>query len=132
MPFSTSATDHAYVLTPEGRFLGSLERDRWNANITYLRACGYRYLVIDCSGVTFMDSVGIGLLAGATRRMREGGGDACLAAVPDRLGRVLMMLRLTGSVIPTFGTIAEALREAEAVSASAPDESVLNPVGECG
>lgn len=110
MPFKTLANDTVYVLAPEGRFLGSLERERWNADIAYLQACGYRYLVIDCSAVTFMDSVGIGLVAGATRRMREVDGDACLACVPPRLARMLRMLRLTGSVIQSYSTVSGAVQ----------------------
>lgn len=124
MPFKTLANDRTYVLALEGRFLGNLERDRWNADVAYLQACGYRYLVVDCGEVTFIDSVGIGLIAGATRRMRNAGGDACVARVPDRLARVLKMLRLTGSVLRAYPTVAAAVEArmspAEAAPAPAP------------
>ena len=48
-----------------------------------------RQLVLDLSGVSFMDSSGIALLLRALRLMRESGGSAQATGVPPQAGRVL-------------------------------------------
>lgn len=50
-------------------------------------------VVVDLSGVTFMDSTGLGVLVGALKRARSFGGDLQLV-VPSE--RVLAVFRLTG------------------------------------
>ena len=46
-------------------------------------------LVVDLSGVTFMDSSGIAVLLRAYRRLGELGGTMCLANVPAQAAKVL-------------------------------------------
>ena len=65
------------------------------------------YLAIEMSGLRFLDSSGLGVLVGATKRAVAGGGGLCLAAAPDRM---LRTLRITGllRVMPAFPTLPEA------------------------
>jgi anti-sigma B factor antagonist len=55
---------------------------------------GARNVVIDLSGVTFMDSSGFGTLLGATRRLRPAGGGLHLAAPNSTIQRMLRLTRL--------------------------------------
>ena len=48
-----------------------------------------RSLVLDLSGVTFMDSSGIAVILRAWRRVGELAGEMSVTGVPDQAGRVL-------------------------------------------
>jgi anti-sigma B factor antagonist len=52
-----------------------------------------RIVVVDLSGVTFIDSAGLGALVGAHRRMREAGGVLRIVQPPPLVGRAF---ELTG------------------------------------
>ncbi|MGC0208355.1 STAS domain-containing protein [Streptomyces levis] len=69
---------------------------------------GHHHLILDLSGVGFCDSAGLSALIGIWHGAREAGGTLSLAAVPDRLMR---MLTLTGvdSLLPHYPSTAEAL-----------------------
>ena len=55
---------------------------------------GNKSVVIDLSGVTFMDSSGFGTLLGATRRLRPLGGGLYLAGPNNTIQRMLKLTRL--------------------------------------
>jgi len=55
-----------------------------------LRSLGSGPVVVDLSGVTFLDSVGVGLLIGADRRAREAGGRLTLVVGPGSARQVLV------------------------------------------
>jgi anti-sigma B factor antagonist len=65
-------------------------------------------LVVDLSGVAFIDSTGLGVLVTALKHVREGGGTLDVVASSPR---VLKVFALTGMdvVIPVHATLAEAL-----------------------
>ncbi|GAA2230044.1 STAS domain-containing protein [Streptomyces indiaensis] len=69
---------------------------------------GHRHLILDLSGVGFCDSAGLSALIGIWHGAQGAGGSLALAAVPDRLMR---MLTLTGvdSLLPHYPSIADAL-----------------------
>ena len=69
---------------------------------------GYRWLVIDLSAVTFLDSTGLGALVTSLKRTQELGGDLRLAQVPHS---VRMMIELTSlqSYLPRYASVADAL-----------------------
>ena len=66
-----------------------------------------RGVVVDLSGVTFMDSSGIGSLVSGRRRLAEGAGMRLVCAQPT----VVRLFELTGltAVFPLFATVAEAI-----------------------
>jgi len=61
--------------------------------ILELVSSGSRHFVVDLNGVTFIDSAGLGVLVGALKRVRAGGGTMRLVC---RQPRVLRLLQLTG------------------------------------
>ncbi|MEV6804655.1 STAS domain-containing protein [Streptomyces sp. NPDC051132] len=69
---------------------------------------GHHHLILDLSGVGFCDSAGLSALIGIWHGTQETGGSLALAAVPDRLMR---MLTLTGvdSLLPHYPSTADAL-----------------------
>ncbi|MGW0363362.1 STAS domain-containing protein [Streptomyces sp. NPDC002990] len=54
-----------------------------------LIADGHPDLIADLSRVTFCDSSGLGAIVGIWRCAKEADGSLALAAIPDRLGRLL-------------------------------------------
>lgn len=58
-------------------------------------AVGRRELVLDLSGVTFMDAAGLGVLAGAAGRQRPVGGSLELRSASELIYRICLITRLT-------------------------------------
>jgi anti-sigma B factor antagonist len=71
-------------------------------------ASGHRHLVIDLSGVDFVDSSGLGVLIDGTRKTRDAGGDLCIADPRDQV-RLLMALTGLERIIRRYPTLEEAL-----------------------
>lgn len=65
-------------------------------------------LIIDLSGVPFMDSAGLGALIGGIRRAREAGGDVAVACSRPTLTR---LLHTTGfdRIVPVTETLDDAV-----------------------
>ena len=82
-------------------------RDRLQALI----AGGSPTVVVDLLGVTFLDSTALGVLVGALKRCREGGGDLPLVITEPRLLKVFEITGLTG-VFPIHSDVADAVAEA--------------------
>ncbi|MCU1490731.1 MAG: anti sigma factor [Acidimicrobiaceae bacterium] len=80
-------------------------RDRLHAAAT---ASPSSLIVVDCSGLTFVDSSGISVLAHAHLRVEAAGGELRLAALPSRVARVLELSGLIG-VLRSFPDIESAL-----------------------
>ncbi len=76
--------------------------------ITQLLAEGWTRIVVDLSGVEFMDSTGLGVLVGALRRLRDQEGSLALVGPREPVRRVLMVTGLD-RVLPTYASLEEAL-----------------------
>ncbi|NHC15096.1 STAS domain-containing protein [Motilibacter deserti] len=81
-------------------------------------AAGADGLVIDLTDVTFVDSAGLGVLAGALKRCRERGGELALVATRPVF---LRTLRVTGlaRVLPVFPALSAAVAHVTDVTARA-------------
>lgn len=55
---------------------------------------GRTSLTLDCSGLIFVDSQGLGMLVGVSRRLKEAGGSLHLQGARNQLLRVLQLTRL--------------------------------------
>lgn len=69
---------------------------------------GHRHLILDLAAVTFCDSSGFSALVGIFRCAKTADGSLVLAAVPDRLERMLDLTGLT-AMLPAHPTAAHAL-----------------------
>lgn len=69
---------------------------------------GTTRVLVDLSGVTFMDSSGLGVLVGSLKRSRERGGELALVCTE---GSVLKVLTITGldRVFPIHTSVADAV-----------------------
>ena len=92
----------------KGRLALGRESQRVESIADELVKNGHLKVVMDLSGVDYVDSAGIGILALISGRMKEAGGHVAMV-VPE--GRVLQMLNLTqmNRILSISATVAEAL-----------------------
>jgi anti-anti-sigma factor len=67
----------------------------------YLNAvtgAGFAYLVFNCEKLTYISSAGIGLIASAIKRCRDGKGDLRLCSVDDKMRRIMQIIGLLSLV----------------------------------
>lgn len=69
---------------------------------------GVTQLVVDLSGVTFMDSTGLGVLVGRLKQIRLHDGSMKIVCAHDRVLKVFVITGLD-KVFSIFPTVAEAL-----------------------
>jgi anti-sigma B factor antagonist len=68
---------------------------------------GHHRFAVDLSGLSFMDSAGIGVLVGATKRARAADGRLCLVNPKHHIRQVLESMGLV-SVMPIFDGLDDA------------------------
>jgi anti-sigma B factor antagonist len=73
-----------------------------------LVAAGERHLVVDLSGVDFLDSTGLGVLVGGLNRVRGHGGSLALVCNTERILKVFRITGLT-AVFPIHPELRTAL-----------------------
>ena len=81
------------VVELRGRLALGRESQRLEILVEELVKRGSRRVVLEMSGVEYIDSAGIGIVALAAGRLREAGGRLSVAAAPE--GRVAQMLKVT-------------------------------------
>jgi anti-anti-sigma factor len=97
------------VLTLSGQILLDDGDLAFRKRIHELIDRGRAQVVVDMSGVTYIDSAGIGMIAGKLKTLREHGGDMKLANLTTRGQRVFGMAKLL-MMFETFDTEAEAVK----------------------
>jgi anti-sigma B factor antagonist len=76
---------------------GSLDADNVSAfkKVAYdLVGAGTTRIIIDCSNLTFIDSMGLGVLISLLRRVRQRNGDVKVAALSDEVKTIFEITRL--------------------------------------
>ena len=76
---------------------------------------GAQHVVVDLSGVEFLDSTGLGVVVGALKRYRTLGGDLYIVVTTERIRAVFELTGLT-SAFTVYDTRATAVAEAAAAS----------------
>jgi anti-sigma B factor antagonist len=72
-----------------------------------LTTAGHVHLVIDLSGVDFLDSTGLGVIVGVLKRARTHGGELAVAGAENHVRKVFEITRLS-DVLPMYATVDEA------------------------
>lgn len=67
---------------------------RLGATLHMLIDEGATTITLDCTGLAFLDSQGLGVLVAASRRLRDAGGDLRLRGAGSQMCRVLRLTRL--------------------------------------
>ncbi|WP_116246456.1 STAS domain-containing protein [Nocardiopsis sp. FIRDI 009] len=74
------------------------------------------FLILDLSGLDFMDSSGLNVIINAYRTVREQGGSLALAALNERVTKVVRLVGLHRQV-PVHQTVATAIAAMDALEA---------------
>ncbi|MCY3634732.1 MAG: STAS domain-containing protein [bacterium] len=114
MDFSVTVASHGRweVLTVTGE-IDMATAPRFRQRLLAVISAGVQNVVIDLSGVDFIDSTGLGVLMGAAKRVRSTGGDIRLVMSGSRLAELIELTRLD-RVLDVFDSISAATEESEA------------------
>ncbi|MDE0115374.1 MAG: STAS domain-containing protein [bacterium] len=114
MEFSVTVASHGRweVLTVTGE-IDMATAPRFRQRLLAVISAGAHNVVIDLSGVDFIDSTGLGVLMGAAKRVRSAGGDIRLVMAGSRLGDLVELTRLD-RVLDVFGSVSAATSDSEA------------------
>ncbi len=103
------------VIEPKGKIIGGEETDDLKAKMTDLLAQGNRKLVIDLSGVSYINSTGIGALVHVYTSYTNAGGKVKLSGMGKSVQNIFVITKLT-SVFDTEETKEDAIKSFQAGS----------------
>ena len=103
----TTRTEGALTVVEVGGEIDVYTAPQLRERVVELVADGKVDLVLDLSGVEFLDSTGLGVLVGALNRVRAQDGSLALVLTQER---ILKIFEITGlrKVFPIHATVAEA------------------------
>jgi anti-sigma B factor antagonist len=109
MEFTTHPIDDLVaVISGEGR-LNMVSAPLLRESVTEAIAAGRPRIVVDLSGIDFMDSSGLGALVGCLKTARQAGGDLRISAPTDQVVMVLQLSNLD-RILTSYPTAEEAYR----------------------
>lgn len=104
---SVSEVDGWTVLAVTGE-LDVATAPRVRQEAVRLASEGARKLVLDLSGVSFLDSTGLGVIVGILKRVRTHGGELALAGAEPQVRKVFEITRMT-DILPLHDTVEAAI-----------------------
>ena len=102
------AVSEVAVIMPAGRVTLGQRSEQIEELVERMLASGKKIIVFDLSGITKIDSTGIGRFISTYNRIRSVGGEMRMAGATNHLSKVF---RITGldSVFRFYATVADAL-----------------------
>lgn len=98
MKFSTKELNDITVVKMEGSMLGGPEASELNGALHKLLDAKKKQIVVDLSGVSLMNSSGLGMLIGAVTTMRNAGGDLKIASAVEKVAQVFKMTKVSNVI----------------------------------
>jgi anti-sigma B factor antagonist len=105
MEISRETLGTVEVLRARGRLVLGPPSREFEERTKDLVASGARRIVLDLSGIDYIDSAGLGTLIGCVGAAREAGAGLRLAAVTDRV-RQILRITATEKVLPLDADVA--------------------------
>ena len=107
MTISTTSKGAVTVISLEGNLMGGPDGTALNGKLHELVEAGKNRVVLDLSGVHFMNSSGLGLLIGGASTLKNAGGALKIAGAS---GKILALIKITklGSVFEMHPTVEDA------------------------
>ncbi|MFZ4619058.1 MAG: STAS domain-containing protein [Bacteroidota bacterium] len=98
MKFSTKELNDITVVKMEGSMLGGPEASELNSALHKLLDAKKKFIVVDLSGVSLMNSSGLGMLIGAVTTMRNAGGNLKIASAAEKVAQVFKMTKVSNVI----------------------------------
>ena len=108
MKSSTTRQGNVTVISLEGNLMGGPDASTLNSTLHQLLGEGTRRVVLDLSGVQFINSSGLGLLIGGVNAMRSAGGSLKVAGASEKV-RTLIKITKLEQIFELYSTVAEAV-----------------------
>lgn len=111
MEFGVTVASHGQweVLTVTGE-IDMATAPRFRQRLLAVIGAEAQNVVIDLSGVDFIDSTGLGVLMGGAKRVRSAGGDIRLVMTGSRLADLIELTRLD-RVVDVFDSVSAATED---------------------
>lgn len=108
MKIKTTEKYNAVVIELKGNVMGGEDTKNFNEYLHNLIDKGKKNVVVDLSGVKFMNSSGLGMLIGALTTVKKSDGQLKLACVTDKIESLLIITKLI-TIFESFDTVEEAV-----------------------
>ena len=129
MEFGVTVASHKgwEVLTVTGE-IDMATAPRFRQRLLALISGGAQNVVIDLSGVDYIDSTGLGVLMGGAKRVRSTGGDIRLVTTGSRLADLIELTRLD-RVLDVFDSVSAATESSDSCHPTPPNSTSRFPLG---
>lgn len=104
MKVKTSERYGAVVLELKGNVMGGEDTKDFNNHLHKLIDADKKNIVVDLSGVKFMNSSGLGMLIGGLTTMKKADGNLKLACVTEKIESLLIITKLI-TIFESFETL---------------------------
>jgi len=108
LKFSYREEGDVTIVEPQGKIMGGPDASHLHERLYELIDQGKKKVVIDLSGVNWMNSSGLGILISSLISLRNNGGNLRLAQVTERIRNLLQITKLD-AVFDSYGTVEEAI-----------------------
>ena len=112
MKFKTVPHGEIMVLEMSGKIMGGPDHDRFKAEIKDLIDKGFSKVVLDFSGVPWLNSTGLGILISGYHSLRVAEGGMKICNVKERVLSIFYVARLN-EVFEVYGSLDEAVASFE-------------------
>jgi anti-sigma B factor antagonist len=108
MKVSRSDKNGVVVLSMSGKLMGGKDAETFHETIKRELGDGHRNILIDLSGVDWINSTGLGILISAAHTVKREDGVLKLCRISSRVESILMVTRLN-MIFETYDDEAQAL-----------------------
>jgi len=108
MTIKEKITDNVAVLTLSGDLVSEADTSKLKDKIHSLVADKMKCVVVDMSGIDYINSTGLGTLISVLTTMRSAGGDLRLARLGERVENLFVITKLV-KIFDTYETVNRAI-----------------------
>jgi len=94
MKVNRNPMDPLMILEVSGKIMGGPDHDRFKEEITDLVENGYKDIILDFSGVPWINSTGLGILISGYTTLKRNNGEMKLLNVSDRIESIFIVTKL--------------------------------------
>ncbi len=98
MKLSSKEVSGVVVIKMDGSMLGGPEASELNSTLHKLLDGKKKKVIVDLSGVSLMNSSGLGMLIGGVTTMRNAGGDLKIAAATEKVRQVFKITKISNVI----------------------------------